>query len=498
MGERELLDHVHAVGLHGFPGTWDSESGSWLGWDHYVEETRQIVDRYNPAAEIWITETGYSTWRQDEAQQARRFLGALAAPVQRMYWYSWRDVPSEVAVQEGHWFDPRHYYLGAVDQANRPKLLARLLMDGGVPRVRMVTKLGAPSLARRVRTIAITGGSGFIGCNLANSYLRDGEDVVIIDNLSRNGVEQNLNWMRDQYGSRVHAVLADIRDPAGFEDAIADAKAVVHLAAQTAVTSSFDDPLHDFEVNARGSINVLEAVRRSGRDIPVLFSSTNKVYGGLEELEMMELDDRYIPADEALRSHGIGEDQKLDLCTPYGCSKGVADQYVLDYAKHFGVRSSVLRMSCIYGPHQFGTEDQGWVAHFLLKALRGEPISVYGDGKQVRDVLHVDDAVAAYRALLTATDRVSGQAFNLGGGPHNAVSINAVLRQIDRLLGQRTPFTYGDWRQGDQLYFVADTRKLSTTVGWRARISWREGLADLCNWLARHRIQRPAIRRAIA
>lgn len=487
MGERGVLGVVDAVGFHGFPGTWDSEEGTWGGWDMHLGEMRAVIDRYNKNAEIWVTETGYSTWRKDELEQARRFAKALEVPADRMYWYSWRDVPPDVAVQEGLWFDPRHYHLGAVNHDGQPKLLARLLMEGGVERLKALTDLAAPKVMTGAAPIVITGGSGFIGSNLAESFLREGEDVVILDNLGRPGVDQNLAWLSERHGSRVHPVLADVRDLHGMEAAFRDAKAVFHLAAQTAVTTSLTHPLDDFEANARGTINVLEAVRKAGKKAPVVFASTNKVYGALEDLEMLELDDRYIPADETVRLNGIGEDRPLSFCTPYGCSKGVADQYVLDYAKSYGIPTSVLRMSCIYGPRQFGTEDQGWVAHFLIRALAGEGISIYGDGKQVRDILHVNDAVAAYRAVLGSIDKVKGQVFNLGGGPHNSVSILSVLREIEKLTGRPFETEFGDWRAGDQYFFVADTRKLSDTLDWQPLIRWREGLRHLAEWLVDNR-----------
>ena len=483
MGERGLLSVVSAVGFHGFPGTWDSETGYWAGWDAHLDEMRTILDRYNPRSEIWVTETGYSTWRNDETRQVEHFLEALDVRADRIYWYSWRDVPQDVPVQEGLWFDPRHYHLGAVDAAGRPKLLARLLSEGGLRKVREVRQLSAPVALRGRSPIVITGGSGFIGSNLADALLKDGEDVVVIDNLSRSGVEQNLVWLKKRHPGRLHPVLADIRDMRAIEPVLAGAKAVFHLAAQTAVTTSLDQPLIDFEVNARGTINVLEAVRRSGRRTPVIFASTNKVYGGLDDLAMVELDDCYIPQDEAIRAHGVGESRPLEFSTPYGCSKGVADQYVLDYAKSFGIPAAVLRMSCIYGPRQFGTEDQGWVAHFLISALKGETISIYGDGKQVRDILHVNDAVAAYRALLGSIDAVSGRAFNLGGGPRNAVSLRILLKEIGRIVDGEIAVRYGDWRQADQLYFVADTRRLRHEVDWEPRVSWLDGLRDLAAWL---------------
>lgn len=490
MGERGVLSVVNAVGFHGFPGTWDSEAGPWGGWDMHLGEMRQILERHNPEAAIWITETGYSTWRNDEMEQVRRFVQALELPAERMYWYAWRDVPPDVPVQEGLWFDPRHYHLGAVRHDGHAKLLARLLSEGGLQRVREVSRLAIPHISSAVTPIAITGGCGFIGTNLAESFLSDGKEVLIVDNLGRAGVDKNLAWLRDRHGDRVHSVLADVRDARAMGDVLGDASAVFHLAAQTAVTTSLGEPAEDFEINARGTLNVLEAVRTAGRRAPVIFSSTNKVYGSLDDVRLLETDDRYILAAEPVRRHGVSENRPLNFCTPYGCSKGVADQYVLDYAKSFGIPTAVLRMSCIYGPHQMGTEDQGWVAHFLIRALAGEPITIYGNGKQVRDILHVADAVAAYRLVLSNIGQLRGRVFNLGGGPDNAVSILAVLAEIEALCGHRIDAAFSEWRSGDQLYFVADTRQLEEATGWQPRNSWRGGLRQLAEWLARHRFAR--------
>lgn len=501
MGERGVLAEVEAVGFHGFPGTWDSEEGSWRGWDMHLGEMREVLDRHNPDAQIWITETGYSTWRNDQMEQARRFLNALNAPADRMYWYGWRDLAEDVAVQEGLWFDPRHYHMGAMDRTGQPKLLARLLTAGGVPRVAEVAKLAAPHLAGGARPVAITGGSGFIGTNLAHAMLQDGQEVLVIDNLSRPGVEENLAWLIAEHGAHVHPVPLDIRDERPLAEALRDVSAVVHLAAQTAVTTSLTDPLGDFEVNARGTLNLLEGIRATRREVPLIFASTNKVYGALEDLALEATDYGYHPADPVLRRRGVSEDRPLSFCTPYGCSKGVADQYVLDYAKSYGIPAAVLRMSCIYGPHQFGTEDQGWVAHFLIRALKGEPITLYGDGKQVRDVLHVSDAVAAYRALLDRIGDVSGRAFNLGGGAANAVSLRTVLDEIAIITGTSAQTGFEPWRQGDQLYFVADTGRLQQATGWRAKMGWRDGLWHLADWLRANRglgvdlAERSALRR---
>ncbi len=487
MGRRGLLALMHAVGFHGFPGTWESEAGHWSGWDLHLGEMRAVLDRHNPAAQIWITEAGYSTWRNDQVEQARRFVSALAAPADRLYWYGWRDLAPDVATQDGLWFDPRHYHLGAVTSDNQPKLLARMLCDGGLDRLREVAGLAAPALGPAARPVVVTGGAGFVGSNLVDSLAADARDVVVLDNLSRPGVEENLAWLTARHPRRVHPVLADLRDDRALAAAVRNAGEIYHLAAQTAVTTSLAAPVEDFEVNARGTLNLLEAVRASGREIPLIFASTNKVYGDLSDLAIVETEAACAPTDPAL-AMGIDERAPLAFCTPYGCSKGVADQYVLDYAKSYGLPAAVLRMSCIYGPRQFGTEDQGWVAHFLIAALAGRPITVYGTGRQVRDVCEVSDAVAAYRLAMARFAAVGGRAFNLGGGPANAVSLRHVIDEIGRITGGPMEVRQADWRPGDQAWFVADTAALRAATGWAPRVGWRPGLRRLAGWLAEHRL----------
>lgn len=487
MGQRGVLSYMAAVGFHGFPGTWDSETGSWAGWESHLGELRDVIALHETEAEIWITETGYSTWRRDEMAQARRFLKALDAPAERMYWYGWQDLQPEIAVQEGHWFDPRHYHLGAVDAKGQAKLLARVLSDDGISGLRDLVCLSAPSRTGVTRPVVVTGGAGFVGSNLAESFLVEGREVVIFDNLSRPGVEDNLAWLGQRFGDRVHPVTADLRDQHSVADALCDADAVFHLAAQTAVTTSLGSPTEDFEINARGTLNVLEAIRATGRDIPIIFASTNKVYGALSDLAIREAGDRVVLADRHYDC-GVDETRPLDFCTPYGCSKGVADQYVLDYARSYGLSASVLRMSCIYGPRQFGTEDQGWVAHFLISALEGRQITVYGSGRQVRDLCEVSDAVAAYRAVHRNIEALSGRAFNLGGGPKNAASLRQVITEIAGITGRVPKAVYDDWRQGDQPWFVADTTALTEATGWRPVTDWRTGIRRLAAWLSQHRI----------
>jgi CDP-paratose 2-epimerase len=492
MGQRGLLSYMHAVGLHGFPGTWDSEDSTWSGWDAHLSEMRKILDRYNPDSEIWITETGYSTWRNDHVEQARRFLEALEAPADRMYWYAWQDLQPDVAVQEGFWFDPRHYHLGVVTADHRPKFLARLIRAEDPAPLREIALMPTPALTGRVRPLVVTGGAGFIGSNLADSYLSEEREVIVFDNLSREGVEENLAWLRGRHGDRVHAAALDLRDMQGLTSCLRDAAAVFHLAGQTAVTTSLESPVEDFEVNARGTLNLLEGLRHCGRQVPLVFASTNKVYGALSGMAFSLGEDGFAPTDPA-QMRGIDETQPLDFSTPYGCSKGVADQYVLDYAKTFGLPATVLRMSCIYGPRQFGTEDQGWVAHFLICALKGVPISIYGDGHQVRDICDVSDAVAAYRLTLQQFDKVTGRAFNLGGGPANAVSLRHVLAEISHLI-HPPALEFCPWRAGDQPWFVADTSALQDAIGWTPKVGWKTGLSQLATWLAEERVPQTRLR----
>lgn len=334
------------------------------------------------------------------------------------------------------------------------------------------------------RPVLITGGSGFIGCNLAERLAGRGDNVIVLDNLARAGVRENAQWLKSRHGERVNIVVADVRDPIPVIDAVREARAVLHLAAQVAVTDSIGDPVADFEINARGTINVLEAVRLHNNSAPVLFASTNKVYGRLiDETQIVQADQRYVPAGPEL-AEGISENAPLDFYSPYGCSKGTADQYVHDYARVFGLQTVVMRMSCIYGPRQFGTEDQGWIAHFLLSALRGEPLTIYGDGYQVRDALHVPDAVEAWLSALDHIALVRGRVFNLGGGPANSVSLRELIALIKQLTKNDVRYSFADWRAGDQPWYVTDTRALSTALGWKPKTSLREGLNSLHEWLA--------------
>ena len=341
--------------------------------------------------------------------------------------------------------------------------------------------------AEQRKRILVTGGAGFIGSNLTDRLAAAGHEVVVYDALLRPGVEANLHWLQERHGAAVRPIAADVRDDARLGEAAADVDAVFHLAAQVAVTTSMADPMEDFETNVRATVRLLEALRRREAPVPLVFASTNKVYGDLADVALVRTNDAYVPEDARVCDTGIGEDRRLDFHTPYGCSKGAADQYVLDYARSFGVPTAVMRMSCIYGPRQMGTEDQGWVAHFAISALEGRRITLFGDGCQVRDILDVSDAVAAYLAAWRNIDRVKGRAFNLGGGPANAVSLRQLLRQLEQVTGRPLSVDYADWRAGDQKYYVSNTSAVTTALGLARPRSWQEGVTGLVRWLAAER-----------
>jgi CDP-paratose 2-epimerase len=326
----------------------------------------------------------------------------------------------------------------------------------------------------------ITGGAGFVGSNIANALLCDGEHVVVADSLARPGSVKNLQWLRQQHGDRVRVEIVDVRNAKRVAALVGGARRVYHLAAQVAVTSSIDDPGADFETNLVGTFNVLEAARQAADPPPVLFTSTNKVYGGLDDLPVVCREDAYRFGDGRA---GIDEAQPLDFHSPYGCSKGAADQYVRDYARVYGVPTVVFRMSCIYGTRQFGTEDQGWVAHFARSILAGEPITVFGDGCQVRDVLWIDDLVDAMRAAMARVERGPGGVYNIGGGGRNAVSVRGVIERLTGIIGTRVDVRSAPWRPGDQRVYVSDTARAEADLGWRPVTGWEEGLERLVAWL---------------
>ncbi|MCO5171374.1 MAG: GDP-mannose 4,6-dehydratase [Planctomycetes bacterium] len=491
--EAAPLEHADAVGL-------DLEGVPLDAWEAAVRRARAAL----PGCPAWVVRAGATSFPHEELEQARALLGALTLPTERLYWDGPRDAPP---AEEGGPDDPRAAARGLLHHDGREKLLARLLAARGLAGVREVVAWAAPrspGAERGVRAaraggatpievhggappVLITGGAGFVGSNLAARLLAAGRRVVLYDDLSRPGVEENARWLLEGRGDAARLVVADVRDRLRLRRALEGAGEVFHLAGQVAVTTSLERPTHDFEVNALGTHVLLEELRRrAGRGEgprALVFTSTNKVYGGLPDLPLAERPTRWEPADPLVRARGISEDQPLDLHSPYGCSKGAADQYVVEYARTFGIPGVVLRMSCIYGPRQLGTPDQGWVSQFALCALEGAPLVIYGDGKQVRDVLHIDDLVDAFLLAAARAPELAGRAFNIGGGPQRTVSLIELLELLRGLGAGRLDVSHAAWRPGDQRYYVSDSSRFRAATGWSPRVGVHEGVGRLVRWL---------------
>ena len=332
----------------------------------------------------------------------------------------------------------------------------------------------------------ITGGAGFIGSNYVHRLLKRGENVTVYDNLSR--TQRNIQWLKQEFGeSAFRLVVGDVRDAKRIAEAAKGADVIVHLAGQVAVTTSVVNPRDDFESNALGTFNVLEAARASGRNPIFIYASTNKVYGGMEDVELFEESTRWRYKNLV---QGCPESQPLDFHSPYGCSKGTGDQYVRDYSRIYGLRSVVYRQSCIYGTRQFGIEDQGWVAWFIIAAVTGKPITIYGDGKQVRDILFVDDLLNAYDLAIEKNDIAKGQVYNLGGGPGNVMSVWAEFGpKLEKLIGKDIEIARSDWRPGDQRVFYADITKAEKELGWTPKVDVEAGVQKLFKWVLENKNQ---------
>ncbi|HEX8990898.1 MAG TPA: GDP-mannose 4,6-dehydratase [Anaerolineales bacterium] len=332
----------------------------------------------------------------------------------------------------------------------------------------------------------VTGGAGFIGSNYVRRLLERGESVTIYDNLSRAGAPKNVAWLEQSFGKdSFRLVGGDVRNAALLAATAQDMDVIAHLAGQVAVTTSVTNPREDFECNALGTFNALEAARLSRRDPVFLFASTNKVYGGMEDVAIMEDVTRWRYTD---LPEGCSESQPLDFHSPYGCSKGTGDQYVRDYARIYGLRSVVFRQSCIYGPRQFGVEDQGWLAWMTIAAVTGRQITIYGDGKQVRDVLQVEDLLNAYDLAVEKIERAAGQVYNMGGGARNVLAVWSEFGPLlEKLLGRKIPIQRADWRPGDQRVFYADYRKAKQELGWEPKIDLEEGIEMLFQWVSENR-----------
>ena len=326
----------------------------------------------------------------------------------------------------------------------------------------------------------IIGGAGFVGYNLSNHLLKKGESVTIFDNFSRRGTLLNLKWLQSDYPN-VKVVKGDIRfDQKKLEDEIQKADVVYHLAAQLAVTTSMVNPREDFEINALGTFNVVEAVRTSKNKPILIYSSTNKVYGQMADIEVVEKASNYEYKDFP---NGISEERPLDFHSPYGCSKGAGDQYVRDYSRIYGLRTIVFRQSCIYGPRQLGIEDEGWMAWFIIASVLNKPITVFGNGKQIRDVLHVDDLINAFESAIFNIDKTKGNIYNIGGGPKNTMSLLILIGRLEELLAEKIKYSFSDWRAGDQRVFVSDISKAKKDFGWEPKINKEQGVKSLFLWV---------------
>jgi CDP-paratose 2-epimerase len=315
------------------------------------------------------------------------------------------------------------------------------------------------------RRILITGGAGFLGVNATQHLIADGWHATVLDNLSRPGTERNLKWLITQHPEQTTFIKEDVRNASAMAEHVKNQDAILHLAGQVAVTTSLLDPSADFDVNARGTLNLLEAVRLQNPEAPFVFASTNKVYGKLDRSNV-----------------ACKESQPIDFHSPYGCSKGAADQYVRDYARCFHMNTVVLRQSCIYGAHQYGTEDQGWVAHFVHSIINNRPMTIYGDGTQVRDLLDARDLCAFYSTVIQNIDKTRGEIYNVGGGPHNQRNLLEVIEQIGKLTNRKPKYTFADWREGDQTYYVSDITKAKKALDWEPNIGFDRGLNELIAW----------------
>ncbi len=485
MAEQGTLQHIDAIGIHGFPDVFDQ---NWNGWEKEIAPLENVLKVYGLKKQIWISEVGFSTWNFDEVKQFEEFKKVIKAPVERVYWYSLKDLNSSLSTTGGFHLDEREYHFGLKKENGKKKLLYKLIEKGGLAQLEkhyFIKKYHHKPTDEKY--ILVTGGAGFIGSNLTHRLLNSGHRIMVYDSLDRTGVLQNLKWLKEKHQEKLIIQIADVRDKNTLQNAINNAQAVFHFSAQVAVTTSLSQPYEDFQVNVLGTLNVLECIRNTSHQPPLFFTSTNKVYGNLEKMDFDSNVTRYEATDPYIKEKGISEQQSLDFHSPYGCSKGAADQYVLDYSKTYGLKTLVFRMSCIYGPHQFGTEDQGWVAHFLIKALKDQQITIYGDGKQVRDILYIDDLVDAFLLAYQHIDQLKGEVFNMGGGPKNKVSLLEILGKINTLTDINLDIVFSKWRRGDQYYYVSDTQKFSRTTGWKPHFDVDKGLKSLLQWLEEHR-----------
>lgn len=463
--KQELFERVQALAF---------QKISQPDWMNDLSKVAEIL-KTTPRLESWLVPDQWSTKSSDYSRSLlKKWEGLLNAPAERVY-LNLAPVSAVAQRLQGR---------GLRTADGKPALLGRLLQGGGSTRVQEIAAYAHRNRRDQGRDRELViGGAGFIGCNVAARLAAMGQQVMVFDNLSRPGTERNLAWLCQRFPTQIEVLLADVRDRDQVQYAVQRASRIFHFAAQVAVTTSLQQPFFDHEVNAIGTLNILEEVRRQRNPPSIVFTSTNKVYGGLEDVVLQASTSGYAPVDTAIRARGIDELRPLEFCSPYGCSKGAAEQYVLDYARTFGLPTTVLRMSCIYGPRQFGNEDQGWVAHFAHQVITGAPITFYGDGLQVRDVLYIDDLVEAILMAANHLPAIAGEAFNIGGGPQNTLSLRDLTQQLVTLHQGGPVVDMKDWRSSDQRYYVSDTSKFYQATGWQPRIGYQEGVRRLYEWM---------------
>lgn len=490
LSERGVLGVMNAIGLHGFPGTW---SINWPGWPDLLARARATLDALGQDLPIWVTETGYSTVRYDEHAQLPVFVEALEAPVERVYWYGLQDLHPSEAAHSGFHLDEREYHFGAVRADGTPKLLFRLWRDFGAEGVRDTVHRLEQARRRSAKRrsgpapVLITGGAGFIGSRLAARLARAGQPVRVLDNLSRRGSEANLARLAADHGEQVDGWVGDVRDPTTAA-AVDGVRAIVHLVTDGSVATSRWWPARDFSIHAEGTLQLLEAVRHRPWRTPLIHASTSRVYGPMTERLLRRDELRWVPV---AGSEAIDEDQPLDPHTPLACSQQAAEAMVRDHARSLGMITVVLRFGTVYGPHQDLEGDDAWLTRAMMQARTGQAVEVPGDGRAVRDVLSVEDAVeallAALRAVEEEPDSISGRAFNIGGGPERTVSWLELLDWLTERHGHRPKVREVAWPAHEPRHYVSDIRRFRRATGWGPRQSLADGLAALDDGLKRSR-----------
>jgi CDP-paratose 2-epimerase len=442
MFKRGALEHVDVIGVHGFPGTWEAV---WEGWGTHIDRVQEVCDRHGSPARIWVTECGFSTWAHDEFRQLTTLVELAEAPADRVYWYSVQDLAPERETLDGFHADERAYHFGLQRTSGEPKLIARVLAAGGLRAVREMVEFATPAASDATVRTLVTGGAGFVGTHLVERLASEGRAVTVLDNLSRPGSERRLRDLKRRFGDLVRAEVGDVRDVFALRRCLHACDAVFHLAATIPTDAPLAVPA-DLDVNLRATVTLLEEVRRLDDPPPLVFASSSVVYS---------------PAG------------------PFACAKQAADAYVLDYAQTFGLRTCSLRFGAIYGPHQSGDEEQGWLGAIPAAAARGEPVVVFGDGRDVRDLLYVDDAVEA----LIRAPSVDG-AFDVGGGEQHAARIAQLVEVVERLGPGRPRLERLPWPQAEPSRYVSDNSAFMAATAWEPVVPIEDGFARVQAWVS--------------